>query len=305
MPVISIKETAMLILGFGLVYSLYYLRTHDAIFEAPVPLVSSNAAENLNTAIAIQPEAKVLPQAVREEVQIPDWLSNKSDFDLSNLTIDDLLALAKISHEQDHDFFPENQNTLVYLLKAKELGIDPAEIDELLTTIHASLYDQAEQAIRNYDAKTLTALTARLKSIDSQDPKIQPYTDQISLIYTLERMRDEIEMHIRDGRLYEDDQNDAIHTLMVAQELDAGFQPLIELKTALIETVSQLALRSAQELDFPIADTYIDILNEIDPSDTVTIETISNIQNQKQNRFAYLDQQFYTAIFQLSIQIIF
>jgi len=301
MPVISFKEGFMLLLGVCLVYSLYYLRTNDAVFASSTDISIINPAEAESTTVANKPVTKVLPQAVREEVQIPDWLANKNDFDLSNLTIDDLLQLAKISHDQNHDFFPENQNTLFYLLKAKELGIDPAEIDELLTAIHASLYDQAEQSIRNYDAQTLTALTARLKSIDPNDPKILPYTDQISLIYTLERLSTEISTHIQDGRLYETDQNDAVHTLLVALSLDENYPPLLATKLSLLEQISELALRSAQELDFPIADAQIDIMNEIDPFHPVTQTTITEILNQKQNRFAYLDQQFYNAINNLNL----
>lgn len=301
MPIITFKEGFMLLLGFGLIYSLYYLRTHEAVFDSPAPLTTSNTSDVLNLKTADEPTTKILPKADREEVQIPDWLSNKSDFDLSNLTIDDLLRLAKISHEQNHDFFPDNQNTLFYLLKAKELGIDPAAIDELMTTLHATLYDQAEHSIRNYDAQTLTALTARLKSIDPNDPKIQPYTDQISLIYTLERLSDEITTHTLDGRLYEADQNDAIHTLLVALSLDQNYPPLLEAKSKLLEQTSELALRSAQELDFPIADVQINIMNEIAPLHPITQATINDIQNQKQNRFAYLDQQFYNAINSLNL----
>ncbi len=301
MSVVSFKEALMLMLGVGLAYSLFYLRTHEAVFDNAVPPVSNLVSEPIKTDVIEELKPKVLPQAVREEVQIPDWLANKEDFDLSNLTIDDLLELAKLSHEQDHDFFPDNQNTLVYLLKAKELGIDPAEIDELLTTIHASLYDHAEQAIRDYDAKTLTALTARLKSIDPDDPKIQPYTDQISLIYTLERLQQEIQAHVLEDKLYEVDQNDAVHTLMIATELDASYPPLLTTKVQLLELISQQAMRAAQELDFPIADQQVNILNQIDRSHPITSATISNIQDQKQNRFAYLDQQFYTAINNLNL----
>ena len=35
MSVISFKEATMLLLGFGLVYSLFYLRTHDELFPKP------------------------------------------------------------------------------------------------------------------------------------------------------------------------------------------------------------------------------------------------------------------------------
>ncbi len=296
MQVISFKELSMLLLGFGLVYCLYYLRTHDQVFAASTTQPVTNLTAIESNAPNTVDAPKILPTAVLEQVEIPDWLTNKEDFDLSNLTLDDLLKLARLSHEQDHDFFPENQNTLVYLLKAKELGVESAEVDELLTTVHASLYAQAEQAIRDYDARTLTALTARLKSIDANDSRIQTYTDRISVIVTLERLSDEISTHINNNRLYEDDQKDAVHTLIVAENMDANYQPLNALKTQVLEQLSESALRAAQELDFSIADQQVDRMNELDGNHNITVKTINDIQTQKQNRFAYLDQQFYAAI---------
>ncbi len=300
--VISFKETIMLVLGLVLMYGLYYLRTHEQLFA--VPTLSTEPQETTTLDLEVLPEVvkpKTLPPAVLETVEIPDWLASKDDYDLSNLTADDLLELAKISHQQNHDFFPDNQNTLVYLLKAKEQGIESTEIEQLLTTLHATLYDQAEQANSEYDADKLTALTARLKSIDSQDPKIATYTDQIGVIYTLQRLNREINVHIENNRLYETDQNDAVHTLISALTIDNNYQPILDLKTQVLNLLQNQALRAAQELDFSIADQQVDIMRELDTNHEITTGTITDIQTQKQNRFAYLDQQFYAAINDLNL----
>ena len=292
----------MLILGLGLAYSLYYLRTQEQIF-APADL-DTQAADGLTTepvVIETTPQPKVLPPAVLETVEIPDWLASKDDYDLNNLTAEDLLDLAKISHEQNHDFFPDNQNTLVYLLKAKELGIESTEIEQLLTILHASLYDQAEQAIDAYDAELLTALTARLKSIDDKDVKIAGYTDQIGVIYTLQRLQNEVSDHLSNNRIYEAHQNDAVHTLISAFDVDSTYQPLLDLKVQTLTQIQTQALRAAQELDFSIAAEKIYIMHELDSLHDITQVTISNIQAQKQNRFTYLDQQFYDAINTLNL----
>jgi len=299
---ISFKEISMLILGMALVYGLYYLRTNDQIY-APTTL-STQTVDRLSVESELVEtivEPKVIPPAVLETVEIPDWLASKDDYDLSNLTADDLLDLAQISHQQNHDFFPDNQNTLVYLLKAKELGVESSEIDQLLTTLHASLYDQAEQAINNYDAMNLTALTARLKSIDDQDPKISIYTNQIGVIYTLQRLSGEITGHIENNRMYEADQNDAVHTLITALNVDDTYQPLLDLKTQTLNQIQVQAIRAAQELDFSIADEQVSFMRELDPTHEITTNTITDIQAQKQNRFAYLDQQFYAAINNLNL----
>lgn len=304
MSVISFKEASMLLIGLGLIYGLYFLKNNDELFVTthiqPIDRIEeTKTTETTDTKPEMQPN--VLPEAVLETVQIPDWLANKEDYDLNNFTADDLLQLAKVSHQEDHDFFPENQNTLVYLLKAKELGLESEEIEELLTEVHASLYDQADQAIRNYDANTLTALTARLKSIKADDPNIQQYTNQISLIYTLDRLTTEITEYMASDLLYTDDKNDAIHTWLIAAKMDGDYPPLLTLKIQLLESIKQKALRAAQELDFSIAGDYTNILLEIDSNHDITTQTIYEIQAQKQNRFAYLDQQFYTAINNLNL----
>jgi len=299
---ISFKETVMLLLGGVLIYGLYYLKTHDNLFAQPSPVpVTTTETTDLVSRPEVGDDSKTLPQAVLEQVQIPDWLNDKAAFDVSSLTPDDLLELARLSHEQDHDFFPDNQNTLFYLLKAKELGVESAEVDELMTTIHASLYDQAEQANRDYDAKTLTALTARLKTIDPEDPKIQSYTDQISLIYTLQRLSNEISDHINNNRLYEDDQKDALHTLIVAKNLDAFYPDLAELENQILGILNDQAMLAAHEQDFVNADEQHKRMAELNSSHPLTLTVGLEIQQLKQNRFAYLDQQFYRAINNLNL----
>ena len=300
---ISFKEIFMMALGLVLIYGLYYLRTHDQIF----PIVTATNDETVDSLLVETIEVQtvdtpeILPPAVLETVQIPDWLSSKDDFDFTNLTADDLLELAKISHQEDHDFFPDNQNTLVYLLKAKEQGIESEEVEQLLTTLHASLYAQAENAIRSYDANQLTALTARLKSIDNSDPKIASYTDQIGIIYTLERLTAEITKHIENNQLYSTGQDNAVHTLLTALNIDANYPPLQELNTRILNQLQARALRAAQELDFVIADEQVNIMLDLGQNHEITLATITEIETQKHNRFTYLDQQFYAAINNLNL----
>lgn len=300
---VSFKEIFMMALGMVLIYGLYYLRTHDQIFATiaapPIQYIDTTPIET--TVAEVEPTPNILPPAVLETVEIPDWLASKDDFDLANLTANDLLELAKISHQENHDFFPDNQNTLVYLLKAKQQGIESAEVEQLLTTLHASLYDQAELAISNYDAAQLTAITARLKSIDENDQNIATYTNQIGVFYTLERLVAEVNDHIANNQLYAEDQNDAVHTINSGLEIDPDYQPLVTLKTQVLNQLQSQAMRAAQELDFTIADQQLNIMREFDPIHEITLATTTEIETQKQNRFAYLDQQFYDAIKNLNL----
>ncbi|MDJ1140481.1 formylglycine-generating enzyme family protein [Marinicella marina] len=292
----SIKEISMLLLGMVLIFALYYLRTNEQIFTATPAQSTNNESGQVDLMVATEPEQTTLPPAVLDQVEIPDWLGNKGDYELDNLTLEDLLELAQLAHEQGHDFFPENQNALVYLINAKAMGVEDPKIEELLTTIHAALYSEAELAIENYDATKLTALTARLKSIDENDNNITNYINQISIINTLERLTTEAEAYLLAGKLYEQDRKDAVNTTIKATNIDANYQPITTIKEQILLELQARALRAAQELDFLIAEQQIEIMRELDSSHDITMATIDELQSQKQNRFAYLDQQFYNAI---------
>ncbi len=209
--------------------------------------------------------------------------------------------MAQLAHENGHNFFPEQQNALYYLLLAQGVGKESREIDLLLTALHAQLYDAAEEAIENYDSKQLTELTARLKSLAPEDEKIQIYTDQLSTLFTLQRLITEAKQHLDESDLYTFSHQDAIHILQQAQALDPNYPPLIELQNRLLGTISQQAIRAAQEGDFEVANAQLRILDNLNAKHPLTSETKVLVQHQNQQRYNYLDQQFYLAVKNLQL----
>lgn len=303
----SIKELIMLIIWLGLAGMLYALKTGPNLFktdqEKPTPGLQAqvDGTRPLPTD-PLQATTETLPEAVKAQVQIPAWLPDDSSLTQTDLTADDLLTLAQLAHENGHNFFPEQQNALYYLLLAKGVGKESQEIDLLLTTLHAQLYDAAEEAIENYDSNQLTELTARLKSLAPDDEKIQSYTDQLSTLFTLQRLATEAKQHLDENDLYTFSHQDAIHKLQQAQALDPNYPPLIELQNRLLGTISQQAIRAAEEGDFEVANAQLRILDTLNNRHPLTTKTKELVTQQRQQRYTYLDQQFYLAVKNLQLQ---
>lgn len=301
-----IKELIMLLVWLGLAGMLYVLKTGPNIFATQQQTPTSTQQVLAGGTRPSQTEPKLpisetLPEAVKAQVQIPTWLPDGSSLSQTDLTADDLLTLAQLAHENDHNFFPEQQNALYYLLLAKGVGKESTDIDLLLTALHAQLYDAAEKAIENYDSEQLTELTARLKSLAPEDEKIQTYTDQLSTLFTLQRLTAEAIQHLDDKDIYTFSHEDAIHKLQQAQALDPNYPPLIELQNRLLGTISQQAIRAAEEGDFEVANAQLRILDTLNTKHPLTSKTKDLVQRQNQQRYNYLDQQFYLAVKNLQL----
>lgn len=288
----------MLMLGLGLIGSLYYLKTTPDIFTQ---IESQQLIEAPDEVIEVVQTQTTLPATVIEQVKIPEWLDNKSDYDLSGLTVEDLWQFAVTAHEQDHDFFPEQQNALFYLLQAQKAGLASEESQVMMTNLQARLYDDAKAAASNYQTLELTALTARLKTINPSDPKVQEYTTLIGSFYTLERLSKQATEQLNQGLFSTQNQQDLIHTLIAAEQIDPNYPAINKTKSQAIMQLTEQAFRSADENDYEMAEDQLAIAQDIDAQHPETIATMLAIAEQKQDRFTYLDNQFYLAIEQINL----
>lgn len=301
----SIKEIIMALIWLALVGLLYVLKTGPNYFQSDDPdLMAVEQTTDLKTTPTPQTEDRepALPQTIRTQVEIPNWLPEDQNFNQADLTADDLLTLAQLAIDNGHVFFPEGQNALFYLMAAKNAGHDSPQLQQRMTDLHARLYEAAGQAMADYDAEKLTALTARLKSLAPEDPKIAEYTDHISTLFTLKRLAQETRELLLNNDLYAFNHEDAIHKFQQAQQLDPNYPPLIELENQLLATISQQAIRAAEEGDFDVAQAQIRILANLNNTHPLYSTTIQQVETQKQQRFNYLDRQFYLAIQSLQLE---
>ncbi len=300
----SIKEIIMALIWLALVSLLYVLKTGPNYFQSNEPkTVTIGQNVNLQTQSPATDDIQepALPETIRTRVEIPNWLPEEMNFTEENLTADDLLTLAQLAIDNDHAFFPEKQNALFYLMAAKNANHDVPQLNELLDDLHARLYEAAAQAMLDYDEEKLTALTARLKSLAPDDPKIAEYTDQISTLFTLKKLTQETHELLRNNDLYAFNHEDAIHKFQQARQLAADYPPLTELENQLLATISQQAIRAAEEGDFDVARAQLRILGGLNDNHPLYAATVQQVNQQKQQRFNYLDRQFYLAIQSLQL----
>jgi len=300
----NIKELIMTLIWLVLVSLLYVLKTGPNYFQTPANELTQTDQQPQAPIQQTEPKQATennLPETIRTQVQIPTWLPKGTELDEDNLTAEDLMTLAQLAIDQDHLFFPEQQNALNYLILAQSVDPESADTQQLITSLHARLYQAADQAIADYDPEKLTALTARLKSLDSEDDKIAQYTDNISTLYTLQRLTEETQDLLKSNDLYAYNHQDAIHKFQQAQQLDPNYPPLIELQNQLLATISQQAIRAAEEGDFEVADAQLRILAQLNNDHPLYGQTVHLVGQQKQQRFNYLDRQFYLAIKSLQL----
>ncbi|MCX7546079.1 formylglycine-generating enzyme family protein [Marinicella gelatinilytica] len=300
----NIKELVMMLIWLALVGLLFILKNGPNYFQELEPDLANGQPQ---TAISKdhkpleQPLDNTLEETIRAQVQIPNWLPENKQLNEQNLTAHDLINFAQLAIDNDHAFFPESQNALYYLMLAQSANPDLPEINQLQTTLHARLYEAADKAAEDYDAERLTALTARLKSLAPEDDKIAQYTDKISTIFTLQRITNEAGELLKNNDLYAFNHQDAIHKFQQAQKLDPEYPGLIELQNQLLATISQQAIRASEEGDFEVAEAQLRTLEQLGKKHPLYTQTVALVDKQKQQRFNYLDRQFYLAIKSLQL----
>ncbi len=295
----SIKEVIMALIWLALVGLLYVLKTGPNYFqptESDLMMEQAIDDEPPETQVVTKNQNNSLPETIRTRVEIPGWLPEDLNFNEEDLTTDDLITLAQLAIDNDHVFFPERENALFYVMSAKNADHNSPQIDQLIQDLHTRLDQAATQAIADYDVEKLTALTARLKSLAPEDEKIAEYSDQISTLITLQQLTREANELLINNDLYAFNHEDAIHKFQQAQQLDVDYPPLIELENQLLATISQQAIRAAEEGDFDVAQAQLRILGGLNSDHPMYTKTIQQVDNQKQQRFNYLDRQFYLAI---------
>jgi formylglycine-generating enzyme required for sulfatase activity len=300
----NIKEIIMALIWLFLVGLLYVLKTGPNYFQTnndPVNSIEPGVVQQTEPQPIAPKQDNILPDTIRTQVEIPNWLPDDLSFNEDDLTTDDLITLAQLAIDNGHVFFPEHQNALFYVMAAKNADHDAPQIEQLLTDLHARLYEAATVAMADYDADKLTALTARLKSLSPDDPNIIEYTDHISTLFTLKRLTQEANDLLHNNDLYAFNHEDAIHKFQQAKQLDSNYPPLIELENQLLATISQQSIRAAEEGDFDVAHAQLRILGGLNNDHPLYTKTIQQVDNQKQQRFNYLDRQFYLAIKSLQL----
>ncbi|WP_395376413.1 SUMF1/EgtB/PvdO family nonheme iron enzyme [Marinicella sp. W31] len=288
----------MLALGISLIVALYILKTQPDILkrtpanpllipEEPLILRPDEQTQTNNTR---QPEpAEIL------DVPIPTWeLPNQTN--LSEVTATDYLIFARQATLDSQLFQPENQNTLYYLNLARQLEPDNPDLQAQLKELEETTLNLAALAIADNNPEELSSLISRIKNINPENQLIQEYATRLNNMTAINRLLDQAETQIREENLYGEGSEDAWHRIKQAQEIDSNQERLISLENRLIDAFIAQAVRAAQESDFEMANTQVELAMQIrDDTEAIALAN-GTIDSLKQARYAWLDEQFYGAI---------
>ena len=288
----------MLALGIGLIVALYVLKTQPDILKQSTTTSLGLTEEPL----VFRPDAPIQTTDTRQpepaeilDVPIPTWeLPNETN--LTEVTATDYLIFARQATLDSHLFEPENQNTLYYLNLARQLEPDNPDLQTQLQELERTTLNLIALAIADNSTAEISALISKIKNINPDNPQIPVYASLLNNMTTLNRLLDQAETQIREENLYSEGEQDAWHHIKQAQEIDPDHPRLQTLENRLIDAFIAQAVRAAQESDFDMASTQVELAMEI-RDDTEAIELANGtIDSLKQARYAWLDEQFYSAV---------
>ena len=294
----------MLTLGLGLIVALYVLKTQPDILKRTAinpliipeePLVLRPVEENPLSSTREAEPAQIL------DVPIPTWeLPNQTN--LSEITAADYLIFARQATLDSQLFDPEKQNTLYYLNLARQLEPDNPDLQAQLDELEQTTLNLAALAIAENQPQELNYLISRIKNINPENPLIQEYAAVLNNMTAVNRLLDQAETQIREENLYGEGTDDAWHRIKQAQEIDPSHQRLPDIENRLIDAFIAQAVRAAQESDFEMANAQVELATQIRTDSEAIRLAEGTIDSLKQARYAWLDEQFYSAIEALRIE---
>ena len=148
----NIKEIIMALIWLALVGLLYVLKTGPNYFQTidNQEMVLDQSVEHASDdQPLVQKQDSDLPETIRTQVEIPNWLPDDLRFNEDNLTTDDLVTLAQLAIDKGHIFFPESQNALYYMMAVKSSDRNTSQVSQILTD-YLNLTPQGINPKRDY-----------------------------------------------------------------------------------------------------------------------------------------------------------
>jgi formylglycine-generating enzyme required for sulfatase activity len=237
-------------------------------------------------------------------IDIPEFVLNQVESEAIDPTV--LIESLNQSIEQENYFSPKQDNALVNLLKLMSVEIDDeslfAQRQQAQGHLTAILLADAEYAIDNNDVNELKLTISRLKSINKTHASIKSLQSKLSTINTINKLYENGIAQIADGEIVNDNSDGAWHIAKQCMELDPENSKSIALKEQVTSILTGQAIRAAEESYFIIADEQIKQAALLDPESLTVQSTIETVDDIKQQRYLWLEQQISLAIDKVNIE---
>jgi len=298
----SVKETSVFILGILLVAFLYVMKhptapVHEQISQKnSQPSLGIDVMEDQGNS-TFDPNTK--SPVIESILDIPAW---KLDVEtLTALTSEELVNSIETALTQQQLFKPEQNNALFYLANLKSIDANNPNIDKFTQELESQLETQTTHAIANNDEKLLTAVIARIKTLDSNVASIKALESQLANIKTINKLFKQGSHYLQDNIIVSNDSQDAWHIAKQMQELDAQNHKSKTLIQEVNNTLINNALRAAEETDFQLAQDQIQQAELLEPESDTLAFAQEQIKQLRQLRYLWLEQQIAIALKQINV----
>ena len=295
------KEISVLIIGLFLVGFLYVMKNPDTLSH-------TNAIQQTEKSIGIdiivdnqQPDfnPNTTFPTLENILDIPAW-----EFDIAKLEVassEELISAINQALEQQRYFQPEGDNALYYLVNLKSIDPDNQQIAEFDKQLNQELLNQAQLAIKNNHTQALIATIARTKTLDKNSPNLKYLKSKLATIKTINKLYNKGNSQILNNLIVTEDSIDAWHTAKQSIEIDPANSKTQQLVAKVNGILIDNALRAAEESDFNFAQNYLDQAQLLTPESSNVAQAQARINELKQQRYIWLEQQLTLALERINI----
>lgn len=295
----SFKEITVLIIGLALIGFLYAMKhpqqdVSQNIIQTNDEIIQINTTDNQQ-----QLETKTESPILDRILDVPAWT-----FDISNigaLTVEEIIKAIEQAFEESRFFEPENNNALFYLVNLKTIDENHDKIESFTKALKNEIDIQKQIALEKHDEQALKIIIAQYKTIGETSEVTQSLSKQLSTISTINKLYSLGIKQISNEIIIAENSEGAWHTAKRSMLIDPENTKSKSLVSKVISLLINDALRAAEEIDFKLANNYIDQAESLSP-DEVAVEFARNkINDLKQQRYVWLESQLSMALKQLNV----
>ena len=295
------KEISVFIIGIMLIAFLYLMKNSSHDQHDSLQIQTQNS-QNIDFSVVPQPDnfdPNTNFPTLESILDIPAWT-----FDIDKLeaiTSEELVTTIQQSIEEGNFFEPENDNAFFYLINLKSIDNENPQLAELSVEINKQLSIQAQQAIEKNDEKQLISVISRTRTLDENNPNINHLKDKLATIKTINKLYSKGLEQIQNNLIVTDDSVDAWHTAKQCMEVDPHNSKAQKLVFLVNSHLINNALRAAEETDFQLAQIQIEQAQMLASSSAAVTNAQIAIDQLKQKRYVWLEQQITRAIERVNI----
>lgn len=294
---ISRKEAIVLFIGISLVVFLYLMKhpsnltnNQFSVNQESQQLIGIEKTEKHKTFFDPTTQRTV----IEDLLDIPAWQFNIEN--LEKLTSEELVITIQKAIDQEHYFKPENQSALFHLINLKQIDNKNQHIAPLTKKLNQKLEEKTNQAIEQSNEILLTDTIAQLKTLNKNNPAIKSLKQKLSSIKAINKLYEKGTKQLQENLIITANSQDAWHSAKQSIDTDPTNPKAQTLVAQVNGILIKNALRSAEEIDFQLAQQQLNQAKLLAPDSLNVHNAELTIEKFKQQRYVWLEQQINQAI---------